>query len=540
MGRQAAGNGFLRAAVAGRQGQPVWAYTPHRTSAENFGRLVRDIDPSAEVRWVPADRLDLLSQIGTLYWPAPGIEGPARLRLRAKPDAYSLCGVTHTTASHSAMDAIVSVLNEPVMPWDALICTSHAVASTVTILIQSQLDYLRWRYGSPFKHTLPQLPVIPLGVHSNDFCFTAEYRAAARRSFRLSDDEVVLLFVGRLSFHAKAHPHPMYLGAQSAFERTGKKIVLLQCGWFGNPEIESAFKQGAKDICPDVRTIFVDGRDAEVRRQSWAAADVFVSLSDNIQETFGLTPIEAMAAGLPAVVTDWNGYKDTLRHGVDGFRVPTWMPPPSTGERFARSYEAGVQNYDLYVGTTCQTISLDLPAFVGYLCDLISTPELRSKLGESGRRRAREVFDWAVVYAQYQALWLELASIRQTAHRNPEYHPLLRQPPRAAAGRMDPFNTFQSYPTALIQAGTIIFRSPGATSETYRILMASPLFAYGTLPSAKVVQEMLDRLDPQGQPLASLAEQLRMDLKTMTLAVSLLAKMGLLQLRACTQVQTHG
>jgi len=28
-----------------------------------------------------------------------------------------------------------------------------------------------------------------------------------------------------------------------------------------------------------------------------------------------------MAAGLPCVVTDWDGYKDTVRHGEDGFRV---------------------------------------------------------------------------------------------------------------------------------------------------------------------------------------------------------------------------
>ncbi len=41
----------------------------------------------------------------------------------------------------------------------------------------------------------------------------------------------------------------------------------------------------------------------------WQAADIFTSLSDNIQETFGLTPIEAMAAGLPSVVTDWDGYQ---------------------------------------------------------------------------------------------------------------------------------------------------------------------------------------------------------------------------------------
>ena len=53
------------------------------------------------------------------------------------------------------------------------------------------------------------------------------------------------------------------------------------------------------------------------------------SLSDNMQETFGLTPIEAMAAGLPSVVSDWDGYRDTVQHREHGFRIPTLAPPPA-------------------------------------------------------------------------------------------------------------------------------------------------------------------------------------------------------------------
>ena len=59
----------------------------------------------------------------------------------------------------------------------------------------------------------------------------------------------------------------------------------------------------------------------------WSAADVFTSLSDNIQESFGLTPIEAMASGLPVLVSDWDGYRDTVTHGAEGLVVPTVMPP---------------------------------------------------------------------------------------------------------------------------------------------------------------------------------------------------------------------
>ena len=165
-------------------------------------------------------------------------------------------------------------------------------------------------------------------MHCDDFAFAPHERDAARAALGIAADEVVALFVGRVSYHAKAHPHAMYAGLQAAAQRTGRKLVLIQCGWFANEHIKQAFGDGAARTCPEVRALFTDGKDPNRRRQSWAAADLFVSLSDNIQETFGLAPIEAMAAGLPVVVTDWNGYKDTVRDGLDGFRIPTWMLPP--------------------------------------------------------------------------------------------------------------------------------------------------------------------------------------------------------------------
>ena len=61
-------------------------------------------------------------------------------------------------------------------------------------------------------------------------------------------------------------------------------------------------------------------------RCCWAAADLFLSLVDNPQETFGLAPVEAMAAGVPVVVSDWDGYRYTVSDGVEGFRVPTLAP----------------------------------------------------------------------------------------------------------------------------------------------------------------------------------------------------------------------
>jgi hypothetical protein len=407
------------------------------------------------------------------------------------------------------------------------------VAGTVKRLLDSEIATLRWRFGPSLAVTLPLLPVIPLGVHCDNFVIASEEREAARAALGIAADEVVALFVGRLSAHAKAHPHAMYVGLQAAAQSTGRKLVLIQCGWFASEPIKQAFDDGAARVCPGVRALFTNGKDPDRRRLSWAAADLFVSLSDNIQETFGLAPIEAMAAGLPVVVTDWNGYKDTVRDGVDGFRIPTWMMPPD-GEPFARAYEAGIDTYDHYCGLTGQTVSVDLRQLIERLSELISNPGLRYRMGEAGRRRAREVFDWAVVYRQYQALWADMARLRQAAQRDPAMQVRLAAAPPAAASRMDPFRGFAHYPTALIQNPTRVSLRAGADAAAYSELASRPLFSYAAkvLPAQTIVDALLARLEHGELALQDLADRAGVNLGATALAVSILAKMGLVQLRS--------
>ena len=264
---------------------------------------------------------------------------------------------------------------------------------------------------------------------------------------------------------------------------------------------------------------------------AWAAADLFVSLSDNIQETFGLAPIEAMAAGLPVVVTDWDGYKDTVRDGVDGFRIPTWMLPPD-GEAFARGYEAGIDTYDVYCGLTCQTVSVDLRVLIERLSELVSNPGLRQRMGEAGRRRARDVFDWAVVYRQYQALWAEMERLRQAAQRDPQQQALLAAAPRAAASRMDPFRGLH-YPTALIQDRTRVSLRTPADAATYAELAGHPLFSYAGRCCRAGGGRGAARDACAGElAMRDLAGRAGLELGATVLAVSVLAKMGLVELRA--------
>ncbi|HVZ46752.1 MAG TPA: glycosyltransferase family 4 protein [Ramlibacter sp.] len=524
MGRQAAGLGFLRAAVAASRGRPLAGYTARKASADSFAKTVAEIDPQARAQWLNPLRPDALQQLGHLYTPGPGIGELALQRLRVGTHAWSITGVTHTTASHGVMDSLVELPIAPVMPWDAVICTSHAVRGTVETVLEAQRDYLAWRFGEkPRQWSLPQLPVIPLGVHCADFEFGAQERRAARESLRVAADEVVALFVGRLSFHAKAHPHAMYAALEAAAQRSGHKVVLVQCGWFANDAIDRAFREGAAATCPSVRCVFTDGRDERARRASWAAADLFISLSDNIQETFGLTPIEAMAAGLPVLVTDWDGYKDTVRDGVDGFRIATWTPPAGAGERLAWTHEADVDSYDFYCGLTCQFVALDRAMLADRLCLLVQDEALRRRMGDAGRARAREAYDWAVVYRAYQSLWAQLGELR------PREAPAA---PRASPARLDPFTAFAHYPTHRIAPATLARRRAGANAHDYAPLAGMAIFSYAAReqPSADGFARIWAALGEGGASAEAVATACGATFAETARALAMLAKMGLVEL----------
>ena len=66
------------------------------------------------------------------------------------------------------------------------------------------------------SHRGPQLPIIPLGINYSTFDWRGrfnsrqEQRNHARQKLGLESSARVVLFLGRLSFHSKSHPLPLY------------------------------------------------------------------------------------------------------------------------------------------------------------------------------------------------------------------------------------------------------------------------------------------------------------------------------------------
>ena len=234
-------------------------------------------DPGTKLNWIANGDAAGLAKVGCLYLPDTRVARAAWQRRQHHSRAYSLCGVTHTLATDRVMDSIGALLTAPVEEWDALICTSQVVRQAVMSLLGEYGDYLELRTGARPRVTL-QLPVIPLGIDCAAFA-DGERRHSDRRRWReelaIGDGEVMLLYMGRLNFNAKAHPLPMLLGLEAAARRTGRSLVLVQAGWFEHPRVEELYRQAAREHCPSVRCLFLDGRLPEVRQGIWAAADIF-------------------------------------------------------------------------------------------------------------------------------------------------------------------------------------------------------------------------------------------------------------------------
>lgn len=437
---------------------------------------------------------------GVLLRGQPYLEELAWMRRRTASDrAYSLVGLVHTLAPPAIRQMIAATSTAPVHPWDALICTSPAVREGLGRMFAGWGEHLAARTGGrPPPH--PALPVIPLGVDAAAMAALADRpaaRARARAGLGLGDDDVLVLWVGRLSYFEKAFPQPMFEAVQRAKTATGARVAFVMAGWFPERGDRDRYEAAARARAPDVEVTFADGNDPARVGELWAAADIFLSLVDNIQETFGITPLEAMAAGLPVVASDWDGYRFTVRDGHEGFLVPTLLGPADggLGARVSEQHLLGAVSYQAYAGAVAQHTAVHIGRAAEALAVLIRSPDLRRRMGAAGRARIREVFDWPVVARQIRGLTDELAAVRAASADPP-------QTARADPVRGDPFADFAHFATHRLALETQLAAAPGVTAADVRALAGVELDAMfpGLRASPELCAQAFDVIAGRNRP----------------------------------------
>lgn len=457
VGRRSAGEGFLKGYLAHGCGDSIRAVCETADGAKAFEAKLRDLGETRPARVTVLRGGGGFADAGTVFFPTPSYGRAAWLRQRSGAETVSLVGITHTMSTRRIVEGLHEMLSQPVEAWDAIICTSRAVQSVVQGHMEVEAAYFKQRFAAA-RVPQPRLPVIPLGVDANSFAPLPGARERFRDRLGASPDAVVVLTVGRLSVVEKANPYPLFLALEAIARDTGRPVHLWITGWANRIEEEMLHRDGAAAMCPSVKVTLVDGRDADVRRNIWAGADIFTLPADSIQETFGLVPVEAMAAGLPVVMPDWDGFRDTVDHDRTGFLVPTRMPPPGVGQSIARRFSDESDGYLQYLALVQAQVQVDVPAYRAALQSLMHD-DTRARMGAAAAAHVRARFDWAAVIPQYLALARDLAAARTRAR--PTTPPL-----RAGAVHpfeIDPFALYADYPTAPLQPDTRIV--PGRLAD---------------------------------------------------------------------------
>jgi glycosyltransferase involved in cell wall biosynthesis len=314
---------------------------------------------------------------------------------------------------------------------DAIVCTSRAARDAMTSVIGHVCEQLGRAVGTKVRFR-GRLEVIPLGVNTD--VFHPQDGQAAKRTLGVDVDTFVLLWNGRVSFVDKADLLPMVRVLRTLVDANPTKRLRLIVAGGARPaeKAHEAIREYAQHLGVADAVITMTDTDRQLRPTLYAAADVFVSPVDNVQETFGLTPLEAMACGVPQVVSDWNGYRDSVVHGETGFLVPTyWLKGSDQFERIAPIVDRAMTDHL----AIAQTVAVDVQSLQSHLQELLHNDECRMRMRAASRQRAVERFGWRRVISEYDALWGELAAARR---------PPLREPPRWYVPHFQSFHGYAS------------------------------------------------------------------------------------------------
>lgn len=448
VGRRAAGQSFARGWLQHMPGAQVSVVTQSKADAEAFNAFARSLGETRRIEAAILREQQGFAKFGAVFFPTPGFHSAVWQRARTDPRGCSLIGITHTVSTRKIIEGLHHQMLQPVHPWDAIICTSRAVQSVVQRQFEMEAAFIRARFGAT-RVPQPLLPLVPLGIQTADFASSAKVRAALRDRYETPANAVVIMTLGRLTSVEKANPVALFQALEKVARAQSRPVELWMVGWASREQEQALHQQGAALLCPTVRVRFMDGRAPDIRRDIWSGADIFTLPVDNIQETFGLVPLEAMAAGLPVVMPDWNGFRDTVVDGVTGFLIPTMMPPADQagGAMLGHRFADETDDYLRHLAIVQQQTVIDAGAYAQALLHLVENADLRARMGQAGQAHARQNFDWQAVIPQYRALADELARIRSIA---PE---VIRA---ASPIEGSPFAMYQAYPTGHLQPDTLI------------------------------------------------------------------------------------
>ncbi|MCH7907896.1 MAG: glycosyltransferase family 4 protein, partial [Chloroflexi bacterium] len=190
--------------------------------------------------------------------------------------------------------------------------------------------------------------VIPNGI---DF---ERFATPVSRLEEFDDGRLNIVFVGRLE-KRKGLRYLLAAYAELKWDYPDLRLIVVGPGESDAGSLRVMSERSLTDV------VFAGRVSDEMLPAYYHAADIFCSPATG-GESFGIVLLEAMAAGVPIVASDIEGYRDVVTHGVDGL--------------LARPR--------------------DDMALAGALRTLIEDRTLRTQMGAAGRRNAQK-YRWPAV-----------------------------------------------------------------------------------------------------------------------------------------------
>ncbi|MGB1271584.1 MAG: glycosyltransferase family 4 protein, partial [Endozoicomonas sp.] len=244
-----------------------------------------------------------------------------------------------------------------------------------------------------------EVEMLPLAVEPDDAYQGTQSEAREQLGYRV--DRTVILTLGRISPGDKMDLHPLLLVLNDLVEQHGHSDVLLVIAGAGDAShesVQSLLKQAyALNLESSIR--FELSIDDERKRWLYAACDIFISLAENIQESFGLAPLEAMLHGAPVVLSDWNGYSELVQDGHSGFLIHTLS---ADHDGLSRPAGALVSRQAHLIQAQGTAVNLSQCAEVVH--QLLTDDTLLRQVAEQGRERVQQNFCWEQVVESYHEL----------------------------------------------------------------------------------------------------------------------------------------
>lgn len=222
-----------------------------------------------------------------------------------------------------------------------------------------------------------KISVVPCGF--NPMEFKPFDRTEARRRLGLPERGRILLQLGRMVPRKGVDTVIRALGhLRRGAGLIGEDIRLVIVG--GNSEDADAVRTPeigrlraiAEEEHVADQVHFTGRRCRELLRLYYAAADVFITVP--WYEPFGITPLEAMACGIPVIGSDTGGIKYSVVDGRTGFLVPP----------------------------------KDAAALAGRIGALLERRELAERMGRSGLKRVHRLFTWEKVGREVDKVYCEV------------------------------------------------------------------------------------------------------------------------------------